>query len=150
MSTGHVARRVAEASPQQTWDTLVNDDHSVLVDVRSHAEWSFVGIPDLSELGHSTLLVEWAGFPGMSVNPHFAEQVVEKLGPDIPDKLFFICRSGVRSLSAAKAVADHLSNQGITADCINVAEGFEGDLDADGHRGRVNGWKVRGLAWRQS
>lgn len=150
MSTGRVAQCVAEVSPQQAWDTLANDESSVLIDVRSRAEWSFIGVPDLTALGQSTLLVEWASFPEMSVNPHFAEQVVEALGPDIPAKLLFICRSGARSLSAAKAVAEVLSKDGIEADCINVAEGFEGDLDAYGHRGCVNGWKVRGLAWRQS
>ncbi len=150
MSTGSVARRVFEALPQEVWDTLESDGKAVLMDVRSRAEWSFVGIPDLTALGRSALLVEWAGFPDMSVNPQFAEQVVDRLGPEIPRRLFFLCRSGVRSLSAAEAVADLLASRGVGGECINVAEGFEGDLDGEGHRGRLNGWKVRGLAWRQS
>ncbi len=150
MGAGRVARRVSEALPRETWDTLESDESAVLVDVRSRAEWVLVGIPDLTPLGRSALFVEWAGFPDMSVNPRFAETVVNSLGPTIPDKLFFLCRSGARSLCAAEAVAGLLAHRGIVADCINVAGGFEGDLDADRRRGRINGWKARGMAWRQS
>ncbi|MFV2034205.1 MAG: rhodanese-like domain-containing protein [Halocynthiibacter sp.] len=142
--------RVFEALPHETWNTLEQEKSAALVDVRTKAEWGFVGFPDLESLGHSPIFVEWASFPDMSANPGFAEMVIEKLGGEIPAKLFFLCRSGVRSLCAAEAVADALSQKGIPADCINVVEGFEGDLDADRHRGQLNGWKSRGLAWRQS
>jgi len=149
MSSGN-SPRVSEALPHETWNMLEHDQSAALIDVRTQAEWGFVGVPDLEKLGRSVIFVEWAGFPGMSVNPRFAQMVLEELGEDIPARLFFICRSGVRSLRAAEAVADALSEKGIMVDCINVAEGFEGDLDANRHRGQLNGWKLRGLAWRQS
>ena len=86
----------------------------------------------------------------MSLNPRFAAEVLEAAGDDTPETFLFLCRSGVRSLRAAEAVADHLASAGRSATCINVAEGFEGDLDAERHRGSRNGWKAGGLPWRQS
>ena len=86
----------------------------------------------------------------MSVNQHFAESVLEHLGPGNPGKLMFLCRSGVRSLYAADAVGKRYAQLGISADCKSVAEGFEGDKDESGRRGARNGWKYRGLAWSQS
>jgi len=150
MNAGSAIRGVSEGSPQEAWETLQCNESAVLVDVRSHAEWTFVGVPDLESLGRRALFVEWADFPHMSVNPRFAETVTDSLGPDIPGKLFFLCRSGTRSLHAAEAVAGLLERRGVRAECVNVAEGFEGDMNEEGHRGRLNGWKFRGLAWRQS
>ncbi len=86
----------------------------------------------------------------MSKNPCFADAVIQALGDEPPGKLLFICRSGVRSLYAASAIAARFSAGGQSVDCLNVAEGFEGDLNAQGRRGIRNGWKHRGLAWRQS
>ena len=149
--TGHgAAAPVGEVSPSDAWDILANSPDAVLVDVRTRAEWNFVGIPDLGELRKSTIFVEWSSFPDMSANPRFVADLEEKLDGAAPSHLLFLCRSGARSLSAARAVADHLSKAGKSAVCLNVAEGFEGDLDSAGHRGAVNGWKSRGLAWRQS
>ncbi len=149
--TGHGAvAPVGEISPSDAWDLLVTNPGAVLVDVRTLAEWKFVGTPDLGELRKSTIFVEWSLFPDMSVNPRFVADLEEKLDGAAPSHLLFLCRSGARSLSAAQAVADHLSSQGRSAVCLNVAEGFEGDLGPTGHRGAVNGWKSRGLAWRQS
>jgi rhodanese-related sulfurtransferase len=142
--------RVGEVLPDEAWRILERDPEAVLIDVRTRAEWGFVGVPDLAEVGRSTMLVEWAGFPGMSQNPSFVAQVIEQLGDDRPDTLLFLCRSGARSLRAAEAVAAHLAGEGRSAVCLNVAEGFEGDLDREGHRGMLNGWKARGLPWRQS
>ena len=143
--------RVGEMTPPAVWDALSTDDNAVLVDVRTRAEWSFVGVPDLANVGRPLILCEWAVFPDMAPNPNFAETVLNEAGAsDGGRTFFFICRSGVRSLHAAHAVAAALAEKGQMADCINVAEGFEGDLDAQGHRGNQNGWKHRGLAWRQS
>ncbi|HHS88767.1 MAG TPA: rhodanese-like domain-containing protein [Rhodobacteraceae bacterium] len=149
MSTGNVPG-VGEVLPVAAWTRLKNDEDARLIDVRTQAEWSFVGIPDLSELGHALICLEWATFPGMSPNPRFADLVLEALGGHIPGTLMFLCRSGVRSKSAAAAVATKYAENGVVVDCLNVAEGFEGDLNEDGHRGFRNGWKFRGLAWRQS
>ena len=85
----------------------------------------------------------------MQVNPAFIDELESQFDPAAATQVFFICRSGARSMEAAQAVAAHYAAAGHTLRCVNVAEGFEGDLDADRHRGNLNGWKMRGLAWRQ-
>lgn len=149
MSTGS-RPRVGEVTPDDAWRILEDEKDSRLIDVRTRAEWGFVGVPDVQELGHSPLFIEWAVFPAMSVNPGFAVEVANAVGPVGSGRLLFLCRSGARSLRAAEAVAQHFDRQGMSVECLNVAEGFEGDLDASGHRATINGWKARGLAWRQS
>lgn len=144
------ATEVDEMPPRAAFEQLRADPDSVLVDVRTGAEWAYVGRPDLSELGRRLITVEWVTFPSMQPNRAFLPQLVEACGGDLPERLIFICRSGARSLAAARFVADALGSAGRPIQCTNVAEGFEGDLDRDGHRGRVNGWKVAGLPWRQS
>lgn len=148
--SGVSGQSVRELNPYAAWQILKEDPSSRLIDVRTRAEWGFVGVPDLAEVDQSTLFVEWVCFPDMSANPHFVAEVMEAIGDDTSSTLLFICRSGVRSLRAATAISEHLTQVGVKADCVNVAEGFEGDLDPIGHRGDVNGWKARGLAWRQS
>ena len=139
---------VADMSPDMVWEELAVDPDSALVDVRTRPEWAFVGIPDISGLGRQTVLVEWRTYPTLSVNPNFVAELTNRLGGNLPGKLFFICRSGQRSREAAEFVLSDNSESSVI--CTNVAEGFEGDLDTGGHRGSINGWKQRGLAWRQS
>jgi len=130
-------------SLQKTWEMLKDDPGSALIDVRTNAEWAYVGIPDVSSLGKQTLFVPWQLFPRMEVNPDFVRQVTETgVHPDA--NLLLLCRSGVRSKKAAIA----LHRVGFKA-CYNVDHGFEGDPDAMKHRGLVNGWKHDGLPWIQ-
>lgn len=129
------------------WDRLVADPKAVLIDVRTRSEWAFVGMPDLSQLGRKPILIEWQSFPDNRLNAAFVEQLTEQLaagGADRNSELFFICRSGGRSLMAAKTMAA----QGYTR-CHNVAEGFEGPLDPLRHRRTVAGWQAEGLPWIQ-
>lgn len=149
MSAG-TGPRVGQLDPVDAWNRLGGDSSAALIDVRTRAEWGFVGVPDLSELGQTLFQIEWATFPDMSINPRFVAEVLEQTAGLNPTAYLFLCRSGVRSLRAAEAVAQHLPTAGKSAACFNVAEGFEGDLDEQGHRGGHNGWKARGLAWRQS
>ena len=141
---------VSECDPRQAWNGLESNPDAQLVDVRTRPEWSFVGIPDLSSLNRQAVLIEWRQFPSMSVNPNFAEDVLAALGGALPDTLYFICRSGARSMEAAIHVSDVFDQRGRKVQCVNVAEGFEGDLDHNRHRGTRNGWKARHLAWLQS
>jgi len=141
---------IKNADPIETWDALKSDTSAVLVDVRTTAEWAFVGTPDLSSLGREPILLEWKQFPHMQQNDGFAHDLLGHLGDNTPTQIFFLCRSGVRSLAAADLMAGVFAAQSKQVDCINIAEGFEGDLDSHGHRGAVNGWKVKGCAWRQS
>ena len=132
---------------EEVWERLAGDRNAVLVDVRTQAEWVFVGLPDVSVLGKNTVTVEWQTFPDGQVNPSFVEHLGTELqaagaGPDTP--LFFICRSGSRSRAAARAMAASGYRR-----CHNVADGFEGSRDTAGHRGSVSGWKAAGLPWVQ-
>jgi len=141
---------VTEVLPHEAWDSLKSEPNSVLVDVRTKAEWSYVGNPNLESLNREVIRIEWLAFPDMSVNSEFAGELFSQFGDKFPVKIFFICRSGVRSLDAAEYVANVLKEIGRDTECVNVEEGFEGDLDGDKHRGTLNGWKKRGLPWRQS
>ena len=132
-----------DISPETAWEILTDDPGAVLVDVRTDAEWTFVGRPDLRDLDKKTLLVSWKRFPDMAINPAFVEDVAEA-GVNAEDTLILLCRSGQRSAAAAQA----LTAAGFRR-CYNVSEGFEGDKDSQGRRGQREGWKARGLPWIQ-
>lgn len=136
-----------DISVTEAWRVLSLDAGAVMVDVRTRAEWSFVGLPDLSSLGKQALTVEWQSFPGMGVNQAFADELETLLAvrPGKQAPVLFLCRSGARSRSAATL----MTSRGV-GPCYNVAGGFEGDLDAARHRGGANGWKAAGLPWVQS
>lgn len=139
---------VESLASSEAYALLQTNPEAQLVDVRTRAEWSFVGLPDLDALGRQPLLAEWQQFPSMAVDPAFAQKVGDTLteaGATKETPLLFLCRSGGRSLAAARAMAA----AGFSA-CINVSDGFEGDMDANRQRGRVNGWKAAGLPWVQS
>ncbi|MEM9434340.1 MAG: rhodanese-like domain-containing protein [Pseudomonadota bacterium] len=142
--------RVEKLLPTETWDYLKTNSDAVLVDVRTKPEWGFVGKPDLSSLGQQLHCICWAEYPDMSINPGFVDAVRELVVGDTVARAFFLCRSGVRSQSAAEAVSSAFFAEGLPMTCVNVVEGFEGDLDAEHKRGGLNGWKARGLPWRQS
>lgn len=134
---------VEDVAPQAVWDALQANPDAVLVDVRSEAEWSYVGLTDLSAAGKQPLLISWQVYPAMAVNPHFLAQMGDA-GVTPAQHIYFLCRSGVRSTAAARAaVAAGFPH------CYNIADGFEGPPDAAGHRGQVAGWKAAGLPWRQ-
>jgi rhodanese-related sulfurtransferase len=138
---------VVDVSPSEAWARLTAEPSAVLIDVRTRAEWAFVGLPDLSSIGKQVLRIEWQSFPDNQIDPNFAERLSEYLranGMEKRAELFFICRSGGRSRMAATALAALGYEQ-----CRNVADGFEGPLDAERHRGTASGWKADGLPWVQ-
>ena len=140
--------QVGELPALAAYELLRADRDAVLVDVRTAAEWSFVGTPDLSSLGKEVLFLEWQSFPSSQLVPGFTDSLQTKLQTQAVPKsaaLLFICRSGARSLAAARAMAA----QGFT-NCINVAGGFEGPCDPERHRGGLEGWKAQGLPWVQN
>lgn len=142
--------QIEQMKPQDAYETLRSNPAAALVDVRTQAEWNFVGIPDTRDLGNTLALVEWQRFPDMAVNSAFADELTAQLGGTLPDTLLFICRSGARSHNAAQMISQQMSDAGRDIRCINVAEGFEGDLDHSSHRGQLNGWKAGALPWRQT
>lgn len=122
---------------------LRDNPDAVLVDVRTRPEWEFVGVPVLDELEKSTVFVEWENYPAKELNARFADDLAAA-GVARDASILFICRSGVRSKSAAIA----MTSAGY-ATCYNVGGGFEGPHDGDRHRGNSDGWKAQGLPWRQ-
>ena len=138
---GEIGCRVA-------FDTLNEREDAVLIDVRTDAEWAYVGLPDLGASRGGMLTQSWQLFPTMQVDPGFADALharLEGAGVGKDARLMFLCRSGVRSLAAARAMTALGYH-----DSWNVTHGFEGDPDGERHRGRINGWKADGLPWVQS
>lgn len=130
------------------WRDLGATADACLIDVRTEAEWAFVGLPVLDAIGKAPLLVSWNEFPSGARVPDFAGRLKAALaeagvGPDAP--LYFLCRSGGRSRSAAiVATAAGYSR------AYNILQGFEGALDAGQHRATPGSWKAENLPWGQS
>jgi rhodanese-related sulfurtransferase len=140
------ANYAGDISSEEAWRVLSENPDAVLVDVRTRAEWSFVGVVDLGSVGKQPVLAEWQSFPAMGVNDAFVEEVGAALrGASKDAPVLFLCRSGARSKAAAIAMTKAGFSQ-----AYNVAGGFEGDLDETRHRGRRNGWKASGLPWIQN
>lgn len=124
-------------TPAEALALLQEAPDAQLVDVRSRAEWDWVGrIPGAVE-------IEWQSYPGMQPNPAFLDYLSSQV--DKESLVMFICRSGARSHRAAATAAE----SGYT-NSYNILEGFEGEKDATGHRGTKGGWKAAGLPWIQS
>ncbi|MEP3244061.1 MAG: rhodanese-like domain-containing protein [Sneathiella sp.] len=138
------AQYAGDITVLQAWDMLKSNPDSILIDVRTNAEWAYVGIPDLSALNKKTHTVSWVLFPDMSVNPSFLEGV-KAAQPQPSAPVLFLCRSGVRSIAAAIAATTAGYDN-----CYNILGGFEGDPDSDHHRGKTSGWKAENLSWVQS
>lgn len=123
--------------PLETHELLRLAPGAKLVDVRTRAETIWVGcIP-------GTVEIEWISYPAMKQNAHFIDQLEQEVSKEA--LVLFICRSGQRSHHAAIA-----ATKAGFANCFNVLEGFEGDLDDEGHRNRLNGWRARNLPWEQT
>jgi len=138
---------IPEAAPGDAWEHLQSDADAQLIDVRTPAEWTFSGHPDLGSIKKSVVFAQWSSWPEHVVDPHYAEQLEQALvgaGVSKDASLFFLCRSGVRSLAAAEAMAA----RGFTR-CHNVTDGFEGPPNAERRRGIIAGWKASGLPWMQ-
>jgi len=133
-----------DVTPKKAWEILQSKADSYLVDCRTTAEWTFVGIPDLSLLNKKPYLIEWTRFPDGSPNPHFIDQMQQKIA-DRNATIFFLCRSGHRSIAAAAS----MTSAGYPH-CYNILEGFEGNPNSENHRGTFDGWKFAKLSWQQS
>lgn len=109
---------------------------AVLIDVRSDAEREWVGyVP-------GAVALAWKQWPGMAMNEGFDAGLSAAL--QAGQKAVLLCRSGVRSVAAARRATE------LGFEAYNILEGFEGNPDAEGHRGRSGGWRFRGLPWKQN
>lgn len=148
MSQSDFGGYAGDVSVIATFEALKSEPRAVLIDVRTRAEWSYVGIPSLDEIGKEPVLVEWHSFGAGPDPAAFADILAGRLkaiGVATDAPLFFICRSGQRSRSAAIV----MTAAGYTQ-CFNVTEGFEGPLGPERHRGALAGWKAEGLPWKQT
>lgn len=141
---------VTQISAADVFALLKKDKNSVLIDVRTFEEFNFVGTANSAEFDGRMILNPWKLTMAMKENPTFAtnlEEMLTKLfgNKSKEAKLFFICRTGGRSDAAAR-----FANSLGYINCFNVTSGFEGDLDPNEQRGKVNGWKAEKLPWKQS
>ena len=129
--------------PKMAVERLQNNSQALFVDVRSKAEYKYVGFPE------NSILIPWIDDPDWEPNPEaFSDAVMQELDgrENLSDtEIILICRSGFRSNEALKC----LENKGFTQ-VSHVASGFEGDLDENDHRGNLNGWRHDGMPWSQS
>ena len=132
-----------EVSPTRAWELLSRHEKATLVDVRTDAEWKYVGEPSLVAVPAKLLKLSWRLPPDMLENPDFLPRLRQSTEPD--SMLFFLCRSGGRSLAAARAAkaAGYCGS-------YSIAGGFEGAIDPHGHRGALAGWKHDRLPWVQT
>ncbi|MEG3616249.1 rhodanese-like domain-containing protein [Isoptericola haloaureus] len=126
-----------DLTPQQAWDLLADDPGAVLVDVRTEGEWRLIGVPDVGSLDKQVVFSQWVTGDGRP-NPAFLAEL-ETAGVTTDRAVMFLCRSGQRSIGAARLVTS--AGYG---PAYNVLEGFEGPVGPLGARDQA-GWKVREL-----
>ncbi|MFK7902453.1 MAG: rhodanese-like domain-containing protein [Nitratireductor sp.] len=128
----------------ETFEALTNDGSdsnatkAVLIDVRTMGEWEAIGVPALPENAIAPIFVEWQKSPTMMINPMFVKEVhaqLSDLGIGMNDSIYFLCRSGVRSMSAAAAMSGFGYNK-----TFNILDGYEGNPDSNGDRQKISGW----------
>ena len=94
MSNENVVGYAGDLLATDAFRLLSDDPSSTLIDVRTRAEWAYVGAPDLTAIGKSVLFLEWQSFPTMQVDSDFAARLGATLGsaavqPGAP--LLFLC-----------------------------------------------------------
>jgi rhodanese-related sulfurtransferase len=148
MSGSKAGGYAGDIDVKTAWAGLANKAEATLIDVRTKAEWSYVGVPVLASIGKATVFVEWDDFATGALVPDFIGRLKAELarhGVREDAALYFICRSGNRSRQAAVAATAAGYSQS-----FNVAHGFEGRLDGERHRATPDSWKGEGLPWVQS
>ncbi len=117
---------------------------SLLVDVRSHMEFLFIGHPV------GAINIPWIDEPDWNINPNFVREIRQLLLGGLSHEshsnvpIVLICRSGKRS----KEAGDLLISEGFTT-VYNIEDGFEGELDDNHQRSTLAGWRFEGLPWEQ-
>jgi rhodanese-related sulfurtransferase len=137
---------IREITPGEAWEMLQSDPRTVVLDVRSKVEFDYVGHPV------GAVHVAWQEFPGWQPDPQFVDKARQRLSglrgaakPETELTVLSLCRSGARSRAAAQVLADAGFQR-----VYNIAQGFEGDRDEQGHRGTLGGWRFHGLPWEQT
>jgi rhodanese-related sulfurtransferase len=134
---------VTTMSSQKAYAVLQDNPNASLVDIRSSMEYLFVGHPV------GSVHIAWIDDPDWDLNPDFIDEVIQtsrkkNAHHPLDNPIVLICRSGVRTLLAAKALID----AGFTQ-IIHIDEGFEGDRNENDQRSSMGGWRYHGLPWEQ-
>lgn len=129
---------IDEKTPTETWQTLQTDKNAILIDVRTPQEWAQIGYPDLATLPQDLIKISVQNISGERNNNFITELQQAGLVPE--QTLYFICRSGKRSMLAAT-----LAQQAGFTHLVNVKDGFEGPADPNGITGKIAGWLAEKL-----
>lgn len=133
-----------EVTAEECWSVIQKHPSAQLIDVRTLPEWQFSGLPNLSSVGKETHQISWKVYPSFETNTSFVSQLSSKI-QDTDTPIFFLCKTGGRSLDAAIA-----TTQAGYTHCFNVMDGFEGPQNDKGQRGTVAGWKASQHPWEQA
>ena len=125
----------ADISPELAYAWWQAGD-GVLIDVRTDAEREWVGFVP------GAVALAWKQWPGMAMNAGFDAGLLAAVPQG--KKALLLCRSGVRSIAAAKRATE------LCLQAYNILDGFEGAPDELAHRGKKGGWRFAGLPWRQA
>jgi rhodanese-related sulfurtransferase len=141
---------ISQIAPKDAFQLLSTDSNSILVDVRTEEEKAFVGEVDKTLINNRAVFLPIRTYPDMDLNTSFIEELSYSLKTFFGEnsknvKIIFMCRSGARSLQSAE-----LAHKNGYQNCINLTNGFEGELNNQSHRGKVNGWKASLLPWKQT
>lgn len=115
---------------------LASPADTFIIDVRTRAEYEYVGHPDLPSGVPNIPLVF---YEETRPNENFVADVEARFSKETV--LLIICRSGHRAETAAWL----LLKAGFTS-LFFITDSFEGTLDKDGHR-TIDGWKNNGLPY---
>ncbi len=140
---------VENINSREAFDLLKEDEHAVLIDVRTNKELFEVGIPDLREIGKETFKIEWRNSILPGSRKRFLNDFNNNFSHHDEGKFLFICRSGIRSNFAALTVEESFKSGNYNGMCFNVEDGFEGYEQPSVYPQNPTGWKNLGLPWRR-
>ena len=103
----------------ECFDILKVEETSRLIDVRTNYEWQNDGYADLESIGKKVHLISLTN-EDHSHSANFINQIND-LDIKTENKIFFICRSGMRSLHAGNLLSENF----ITNEIFNVEGGME-------------------------
>ena len=138
---------VENINSKEAFDLLKEDEHAVLIDVRTNKELFEVGIPDLREIGKETYKIEWRNSILLGSQKRFLNDFNKNLSHHDEAKYLFICRSGIRSKFAALTVEESFKSGNYNGMCFNIEDGFEGFEQPSVYPQNPTGWKNLGLPW---
>ena len=136
---------VGNITAKESFDELMSSADSVLVDVRSSRELSVDGVAFLENHPDRLLFCEWRSETPQNEKRKFLDDLLLRINFQVTSRLYFICRSGIRSREAASYVGNELFVTGVNVICLNISDGFEGNAYKMFGFGERNGWKAAGL-----